>query len=85
MGNTIKSIEQRRFPQKELSRNNGIAGTPAFIAYQRVVYDVSRSFLWQNGKHQAIHAAGNDLTRELDQAPHYADLLKRFPIVGVLI
>ncbi len=51
-------------------------------AYQGLVYDVSRSFLWHKGKHQAIHTAGSDLTGDLDQAPHGADLLQSFPVVG---
>jgi predicted heme/steroid binding protein len=68
----------------ELGRYNGQDGAPAFIAYGGRVYDVSRSFLWQNGRHQAVHAAGCDLTRSLDQAPHGADLLKSFPMVGTL-
>jgi len=32
----------------------------------------------------AIHAAGRDLTDELDRAPHGAHLLMRFSIAGVL-
>jgi len=30
------------------------------------------------------HKAGKDLTDDLDQAPHGADLLDRFPVVGTL-
>ncbi len=36
---------------------------------------MSRSFLWQGGSHQALHAAGRDLTGSLEDAPHPADLL----------
>jgi predicted heme/steroid binding protein len=78
-------MTRRRFSTAELGRYNGKAGAPAFISYRGVVYDVSRSFLWQNGDHQVAHAAGRDLTSDLDQAPHGADLLDRFPIVGTLI
>lgn len=31
-----------------------------------------------------MHIAGKDLTGDLEQAPHGTDLLKRFPIVGML-
>jgi hypothetical protein len=34
----------------------------AFIAYERRVYDVSGSFLWQNGRHEFLRPAGTDLT-----------------------
>jgi len=77
-------MQKRRFTKRELGRYNGKDGAPAFIAYEGRVYDVSRSFLWQNGRHQAVHAAGGDLTGSLDEAPHPVDLLKRFPMVGTL-
>jgi predicted heme/steroid binding protein len=77
-------VPKRRFTQRELGRYNGRDGAPAFIAYEGKVYDVSRSFLWQNGRHQAVHAAGCDLTGRLHEAPHDADLLERFPVVGTL-
>ncbi len=77
-------MQKRRFTRKELGRYNGRDGEPAYIAYQGKVYDVSRSLLWRDGWHQATHVAGADLTGRLDQAPHDADLLERFPIVGTL-
>lgn len=77
-------MQKRRFTKRELGRYNGKDGAPAFIAYKGRVYDVSRSFLWQNGRHQAVHAAGGDLTSSLDDAPHDVDVLKRFPMVGTL-
>jgi len=77
-------MEKRVFTKKELSQYDGKDGTPGFIAHEGKVYDVSQSFLWQNGRHQALHTAGADLTSDLAQAPHGADLLEKFPIVGVL-
>ena len=74
----------RHFTTKELARYTGKDGTPAYIACNGKVYDVSLSFLWQDGKHQVIHHAGVDLTGGLDEAPHSADLLERFPVVGTL-
>jgi predicted heme/steroid binding protein len=75
----------RQFSREALAKYNGKNGTPAYIAYDGIVYDVSGSFLWQKGRHQARHTAGTDLTGELAQAPHGAELLTRFPVVGVLI
>jgi predicted heme/steroid binding protein len=70
-------MRKRRFTRRELARYNGKDGAPAFIAFEGRVYDVSRSFLWQNGSHQALHAAGRDLTGSLEDAPHPPDLLNR--------
>lgn len=74
----------RTFNGKELAQYNGKSGAPAFIAYNGKVYDVSSSFLWRNGKHQVLHNAGVDLTDSHEQAPHGADLLEMFPVVGTL-
>jgi predicted heme/steroid binding protein len=74
----------RRFTKEELAQYDGKDGRPAFIAFEGRVYDVSRSFLWQDGRHQVLHTAGVDLTASLDQAPHGADLLERFSVIGVL-
>ncbi|HEY50494.1 MAG TPA: cytochrome B5 [Dehalococcoidia bacterium] len=74
----------RTFTREELKKYDGRNG-PAYIACDGRVYDVSGSFLWQKGKHQAMHFAGNDLTGALKEAPHGPDLLERYPIVGELI
>jgi len=74
----------RRFNEEELTQYNGKGGAPAYIACNGKIYDVSSSFLWQNGDHQVLHQAGVDLTNDLKQAPHGEELLERFPIVGTL-
>ena len=75
----------RRFSREELAACDGQHSAPAYIAYEGRVYDVSRSFLWQQGLHQVRHCAGVDYTGRLDDAPHGADLLERLPIVGILV
>lgn len=75
----------RRLTKEELVQYNGNDGGPAYIAYESNVYDVSHSFLWKKGLHQVLHTAGVDLTTELDSAPHGADVLERFPVIGMLI
>ena len=77
-------LDMRRFTKKELAQYNGKDGVSAFMAYKGKVYDVSRSFLWQGGRHQVLHTAGVDLTASLDQALHGADLLERVPVIGML-
>jgi predicted heme/steroid binding protein len=63
---------------------DGKEGASAFVACEGKVYDVSGSFLWQGGRHLVLHSAGADLTTSLGQAPHGADLLERFPTIGIL-
>ena len=71
--------------REELSRCDGRGGAPAYVAYRGLVYDVSGSFHWQEGRHQAMHSAGVDLTDAIDAAPHEAEFLTdRFPVVARL-
>ena len=74
----------RLFRKEELAAYNGKNGAPAYVGYKGKIYDVSDSFLWKNGDHQVFHTAGEDLTASLEQAPHGADLLEKFPVVGIL-
>ncbi|MGC1123193.1 MAG: cytochrome b5 domain-containing protein [Candidatus Methanofastidiosia archaeon] len=74
----------KTFRKEELATYNGKNGAPAYLAYKGKVYDVSDSFLWQNGNHQGFHTAGEDLTTSLERAPHSKDLLERVPVVGIL-
>lgn len=75
----------RIFTRAELHRHDGKEGAPAYIAFEGKVYDVTRSFLWRKGKHQAEHYAGNDLSDALGPgAPHGPDLLERAPLIGML-
>ena len=75
----------RRFTKEELRYFDGKDGRPAYIAYRGKVYDVSGSFLWKGGRHQALHEAGRDLTEALKDAPHGEEFISKFPVVGILI
>ena len=75
----------RKLTGEQLSRYDGKDGSPAYIAYDGKIYDVSDSFLWQKGRHQVRHLAGQDLTGELATAPHSAELLEPFPLIGILV
>ena len=72
------------FTKEELSYFNGENDKPSYIAFEGKVYNVTNSFLWMGGKHQALHRAGEDLTDALKDAPHGSEFIKRFPIVGIL-
>ncbi len=78
-------MKDKEFTRKQLSRFDGKEGRPAYIAYRGKLYDVTESFLWMRGGHQALHQAGEDLTEVLDTAPHGEDLLERVPVIGKLI
>jgi predicted heme/steroid binding protein/uncharacterized membrane protein len=68
-----------------LCQFDGREGRPAYIAYQGMIYDVTKSRLWKNGSHVTKHAAGNDLTDILKNAPHGEDKVLAMPRVGKLL
>ncbi len=74
----------KEFTTENLAHFTGENGTAAYIAVKGKVYDVTKCFLWHWGKHQALHIAGRDLTRELADAPHGDDLLERAVLIGTL-
>jgi len=72
------------YTRAQLALRNGQDRDEIWVAYQGVIYDVSRSRLWQRGNHYE-HWAGQDLTQELDHdAPHLPTVFDRFPVVGRL-
>ena len=73
----------RIFSRNELALHNGQDKETIYVAFQGQVYDVTSSRLWKNGKHYE-HWAGQDLTNELEDAPHSAKVFEKFVIVGRL-
>jgi len=71
------------YTKSQLALKNGQDSPEIWIAYRGHIYDVSKSRLWLKGMHYE-HWAGQDLTDELVDAPHTADVFSRFEIVGVL-
>lgn len=69
--------------KRQLSLHNGVDKPDIWISYKGLVYDVSESRLWKNGKHYE-HWAGQDLTDELPDAPHTEQVFERFKCIGVL-
>ena len=67
-----------------LAACNGRDGTQIWVAYAGLVYDLTESFLWRGGRHWVLHNAGADLTTALAEAPHGAEFLEKFPVVGRL-
>ena len=52
----------------QLALRNGQDRPEIWVAYLGIVYDVTHSRLWRDGKHYE-HWAGQDLTDELKDAP----------------
>ncbi|MHB1376900.1 MAG: cytochrome b5 domain-containing protein [Candidatus Humimicrobiaceae bacterium] len=75
----------QEYSLEELKQFDGKEGRKTYVACNGLVYDVTDSFLWQGGKHQASHMAGADLTSELEDAPHDIEFLKRFQVIGHLV
>jgi len=67
----------------QLALRNGQDKPQVWIAYKGVVYDVSHSRLWREGKHYE-HWAGQDLTSELPDAPHTDEVFTRLKAIGRL-
>ncbi len=74
----------KEFDSTELAQFNGENGKPIYIAHGGKVYDVSESKLWRNGVHMQRHSAGQNLTSDIQAAPHETDVLERYPQVGIL-
>lgn len=68
---------------KQLNLRNGQDRPEIWIAFNGLVYDVSASRLWRDGKHYE-HWAGQDLTSELQDAPHTEKVFQKFKVVGKL-
>jgi predicted heme/steroid binding protein len=83
----LKDIPDRIISLKELRRNNGDPGTRKFIACLGIVYDVTDCPRWRPELHERLHFAGQDLSGELKDAPHRADVFSRpcVRVVGVLV
>ncbi|MCU0390284.1 MAG: cytochrome b5 [Thermoflexibacter sp.] len=71
------------FTKSQLALRNGQDKDEVWIAYKGFIYDVTHSRLWRNGKHYE-HWAGQDLTKELADAPHTVNVFDKFEIVGKL-
>ncbi len=72
------------YTRSQLALRNGQDKPEIWIAFQKIIYDVTNSRLWRNGRHYE-HWAGQDLTEELEQAPHTLKVFERFKAIGRLI
>ena len=71
------------YTRSQLALRNGQDKPEIWVAYKCLIFDVSSSRLWRQGQHYE-HWAGQDLTDELDDAPHNEFVFDKFEIVGKL-
>lgn len=71
------------YTRSQLALRNGQDKPEIWVAYQGMIYDVTISKMWRNGKHYE-HWAGQDLTDELIDAPHNEKVFDKFTVVGKL-
>ncbi|QIP11664.1 cytochrome b5 [Spirosoma aureum] len=81
---SIDPLLPRNYTRAQLALRNGSDRDEIWCAYAGIIYDVSTSRLWRNGKHYE-HWAGQDLTDELVDAPHADWVFAKFPVVGRLV
>jgi predicted heme/steroid binding protein len=72
------------YTRSQLALRNGQDKPEIWVAFKGVIYDVSKSRLWRNGKHYE-HWAGQDLTHELKDAPHTQTVFDKFEAIGKLM
>ncbi len=75
--------QTKKFTINELHEFNGKNGKPAYVGYKGKVYDVTDSDQWLDGDHLG-HEAGQDLSEEMEIAPHDAEVSERMKSIGVL-
>ncbi len=72
------------YSKAQLALRNGNDREEIWVAYNGIIYDVSNSKLWRDGKHYE-HWAGQDLTEELIDAPHTKKVFEKFKVIGKLL
>jgi len=71
------------YTRAQLALRNGQDKPEVWVALNGLIYNVSISRLWRNGKHYE-HWAGQDLTDELKDAPHTEKVFDKFTVIGRL-
>ncbi|PTR00831.1 putative heme/steroid binding protein [Mucilaginibacter yixingensis] len=71
------------YTRSQLALRNGQDKPQIWVACRGLIYDVTESRLWRNGKHYE-HWAGQDLTDELADAPHTDGVFEKFVVIGRL-
>lgn len=70
-------MSERIFSETELRRYNGDDHPRIYVAFEGVVYDVTDCPRWRRGMHEQMHYPGQDLSSEISDAPHRAEVFTR--------
>lgn len=73
-----------RYTKQQLSLRNGQDKPEIWVAFKGKIYDMTQSRMWRNGKHYE-HWAGQDLSAEMADAPHTANVFDKFDPIGELV
>ena len=73
-----------QYTAAQLALRNGQDRPEVWCAFRGIIYDLTNSRMWRDGKHYE-HWAGQDLTNELPEAPHDERVFTRFTPVGTLV
>ncbi|MGV3585651.1 MAG: cytochrome b5 domain-containing protein [Adhaeribacter sp.] len=76
-------VKLPEYTKAQLALRNGQDRDEIWIAYKGQIYDVRKSRLWSRGNHYE-HWAGQDLTEELNDAPHDEYVFDKFEVIGLL-
>ena len=76
-------VDLTEYSRSHLALRNGQDKPEIWVALHGIIYEVTRSRLWRDGKHYE-HWAGQDLTDELKDAPHDAKVFEKFKVIGKL-
>jgi len=76
-------LRMKAYSKQQLALRNGQEMDVIWCAYKGIIYDLSVSKRWMEGKHYE-HWAGQDLTEELKDAPHEEWVFQKFNKIGVL-
>lgn len=74
----------KSFTKQELAAYNGKNGSPAYVAVNGIVYDVTGSAAWGAATHFGL-SAGNDLTAQFSLCHAGQPILQKLPQVGRMI
>lgn len=77
------SMDLPVYTKQQLALRNGQDKPQIWVAYKGLIYDMTDSRLWRNGKHYE-HWAGQDLTDELPDAPHTEAVFEKFTPIAML-
>ncbi|HBC95129.1 MAG TPA: hypothetical protein DCZ10_20105 [Pelotomaculum sp.] len=80
----VNPNDLKPFTRTELQKYNGQDGSPAYIAVDGIIYDVTKCESWKNGNHKG-YQAGTDLTEEFRLSPHRTSVLEKLSTVGKLV